>query len=122
VALVVIMVELTGDINYIVPIMVACLLAKWVGDALGTGGIYEEQIRLKGYPYLDSKGDYSPPPSAQTVLSVMRPREGDPPMCVLAEHGNTLTSLGMYDIVLYCIAWAVNPFWPPATVRSPPVG
>jgi chloride channel 3/4/5 len=101
VALVVIMVELTGDINYIVPIMVACLLAKWVGDALGTGGIYEEQIRLKGYPYLDSKGDYNPPPSAQTVLSVMRPREGDPPMCVLAEHGNTLATLGM--CALYCL-------------------
>lgn len=33
------MFELTGDVNYIVPIMVACLLSKWVGDALGTDGM-----------------------------------------------------------------------------------
>ena len=37
-ALVVIMFELTGDINYIVPIMAACLVSKWIGDALQTEG------------------------------------------------------------------------------------
>lgn len=35
VSLVVIMFELTGAVNYIVPLMAAAMASKWVGDALG---------------------------------------------------------------------------------------
>ena len=45
-------------------------------------GIYEEQIRLKGYPYLDSKDDMHHHGHSDTVAAVKRPRDGDPPMCV----------------------------------------
>lgn len=40
VSLVVIMFELTGGLTYIVPLMVAVMTSKWVGDALGKEGMY----------------------------------------------------------------------------------
>ena len=40
VSLVVIMFELTGGLTYIVPIMVAVMISKWVGDALVRDGMY----------------------------------------------------------------------------------
>lgn len=40
VSLVVIMCELTGSVNYIVPLMAAVMASKWVGDALGKEGMY----------------------------------------------------------------------------------
>ena len=39
-SLVVIMFELTGGLTYIVPIMVAVMISKWVGDALVKDGMY----------------------------------------------------------------------------------
>jgi chloride channel 3/4/5 len=41
VSLVVIMLELTGTLNYVVPIMMAVLLAKTVADGLEKRGIYD---------------------------------------------------------------------------------
>ena len=40
VSLVVIMFELTGGLQYIVPLMLAAMASKWVGDALGRQGMY----------------------------------------------------------------------------------
>ena len=34
------MFELTGGLTYIVPLMVAVMTSKWVGDALGKEGMY----------------------------------------------------------------------------------
>ena len=48
VSLVVIMFELTGGLPYIVPIMLAALLSKWVGDNFSEG-IYDEHIKLNRY-------------------------------------------------------------------------
>ena len=39
-SLVVIMFELTGGLQYIVPLMAAVMTAKWVADSLGRGGMY----------------------------------------------------------------------------------
>lgn len=41
VSLVVIMVELTGSLNYVVPTMLSVLLAKTVADGLEKRGIYD---------------------------------------------------------------------------------
>lgn len=41
VSLVVIMFELTGGLEYIVPLMAATMTSKWVADAFGREGIYE---------------------------------------------------------------------------------
>ena len=40
VSLVVIMFELTGGLQYIVPLMAAAMTAKWVGDSLHKEGMY----------------------------------------------------------------------------------
>merc|ERR1719223_763819 len=51
ISLVVIMFELTGGIQLIVPFMVVCLLAKWVGDQFEEG-IYDYCIAIRKYPFL----------------------------------------------------------------------
>jgi chloride channel 3/4/5 len=56
-SIVVIMFELTGALTYVLPIMIAVMLAKWIGDAISKRGIYEAWIRLNEYPYLDNKDD-----------------------------------------------------------------
>jgi len=57
VSIVVIMFELTGALTYVLPIMIAVMLSKWVGDAFGKRGIYESWIHFQGYPFLDNKDD-----------------------------------------------------------------
>jgi chloride channel 3/4/5 len=43
--------------RYILPIMVSVIVSKWVGDAFGRDGIYDEQIIMNGYPHLDNKAE-----------------------------------------------------------------
>ncbi|XP_067084873.1 H(+)/Cl(-) exchange transporter 5 isoform X1 [Osmerus mordax] len=84
VSLVVIMFELTGGLEYIVPLMAAAMTSKWVADALGKEGIYEAHIRLNGYPFLEPKEEFS---HKTLAMDVMRPRHGDPPLSVLTQDG-----------------------------------
>uniref|UniRef100_A0A673NJL8 Chloride channel protein n=1 Tax=Sinocyclocheilus rhinocerous TaxID=307959 RepID=A0A673NJL8_9TELE len=90
VSLVVIVFELTGGLEYIVPLMAAVMTSKWVGDAFGREGIYEAHIRLNGYPFLDAKEEFT-----HTTLAreVMRPRGNDPPLAVLTQDDMTLAEL-----------------------------
>uniref|UniRef100_A0A7E4VSU9 Chloride channel protein n=1 Tax=Panagrellus redivivus TaxID=6233 RepID=A0A7E4VSU9_PANRE len=74
VSLVVIMFELTGSLEFIVPTMVAVMFAKWVGDAIGVSGIYDAHIELNQYPFLDNKGEY---PYSTVALQVMQPSGGN---------------------------------------------
>ncbi|OAP57629.1 hypothetical protein AYL99_08367 [Fonsecaea erecta] len=61
VSIVVIMFELTGALTYVLPIMIAVMLAKWIGDVFSTRGIYESWIQFKEYPYLENKDDATMP-------------------------------------------------------------
>lgn len=90
VSLVVIVFELTGGLEYIVPLMAAVMTSKWVGDAFGREGIYEAHIRLNGYPFLDAKEEFT-----HTTLArdVMRPARNDPPLAVLTQDDMTLGEL-----------------------------
>ncbi|EHL01986.1 putative H(+)/Cl(-) exchange transporter 3 [Glarea lozoyensis 74030] len=54
VSIVVIMFELTGALTYVLPIMIAVMLSKWIGDAFGKRGIYESWIHFNEYPFLDN--------------------------------------------------------------------
>jgi chloride channel 3/4/5 len=47
------MFELTGALPFVLPIMIAVMLAKQVADGFGKRGVYETWIHLSGYPYLD---------------------------------------------------------------------
>jgi H+/Cl- antiporter ClcA len=51
VSLVVIMIELTGSLNYVVPIMMAVLLAKTTADLLERKGIYDLVIERVISPF-----------------------------------------------------------------------
>ena len=74
VSLVVIMFEVTGGLQYIVPFMVATMASKWIADALGKEGIYDGHIALNEYPYLDIKQDLNE--QKTLVHAVMNPKTG----------------------------------------------
>ncbi|KAI0841598.1 chloride channel [Hypoxylon sp. FL0890] len=92
VTIVVIMFELTGALTYVLPIMVAVMLSKWVGDAFSRRGIYESWIHFNEYPFLDS-GDEGG--GAQHVpdipASQIMTRIED--LVVLTATGHTIASL-----------------------------
>ncbi len=53
VSLTVIMFELTGEVDYIPPFMIAILTAKWVAEALSSEGVYDLAQTVLGHPFLD---------------------------------------------------------------------
>lgn len=57
VSIVVIMFELTGALTYVLPIMIAVMISKWIGDAIEEKSIYEAWIHFNGYPFLDNRDD-----------------------------------------------------------------
>ena len=71
ISLVVIMFELTGSLQHIVPFMIAAMISKWVGDAFKNGGIYDDHIALNGYPFLDNKEEFH---DSHYAIDVMKPR------------------------------------------------
>lgn len=67
VSLVVIMFELTGNADFIVPVMVAVMCSKWVGDAFGRQSIYDAHIYLSDYPCLDPEEKFNAANSVSTM-------------------------------------------------------
>eukprot|EP00928_Gymnodinium_smaydae_P070199 TRINITY_DN5409_c2_g3_i1.p1 TRINITY_DN5409_c2_g3~~TRINITY_DN5409_c2_g3_i1.p1 ORF type:complete len:736 (+),score=128.75 TRINITY_DN5409_c2_g3_i1:93-2300(+) len=67
ISLVVIMFELTGGLQLIVPFMVVCTLAKWVGDYF-TIGIYDYIIVIRKYPYLHEPDEVTFNAKAKDVM------------------------------------------------------
>ena len=53
VSLAVIMFELTGEVDYIPPFMIAIMVAKRVADALSSEGVYDLAQSVLGHPFLD---------------------------------------------------------------------
>ena len=88
VSIVVIMFELTGALTYVLPIMIAVMISKWVGDAFGKRGIYESWIHFNEYPFLDNKDD-SPVPDVPVAQIVTQLED----LVVLTAIGHTLQSL-----------------------------
>ena len=88
VSIVVIMFELTGALTYVLPIMIAVMLSKWVGDAFGKRGIYESWIHFNEYPFLDNKDDSLIPDIP--VSHIMTPVDD---LATLTATGHTLETL-----------------------------
>ncbi|KAG6313508.1 hypothetical protein E4U44_002533 [Claviceps purpurea] len=55
VSLAVIMFELTGEVNFIPPFMIAILTAKWVADSISAEGVYDLAQHIIGHPFLDAE-------------------------------------------------------------------
>ncbi|KAK9361507.1 chloride channel [Lipomyces starkeyi] len=87
VSLVVIMFELTGALTYVLPIMIAVMVSKWVGDAFETKGIFESWIQFHDYPYLDNREE---PIADITVAEIMTPLDE---LVVLTASGHIVDSL-----------------------------
>lgn len=88
VSLVVIMFELTGALTYVLPIMIAVMISKWIGDAISSRGIYEAWIHFNEYPFLDNKDD-TPAPDVP-VSNIMTHFED---LVSLTAVGHTIESL-----------------------------
>ncbi|VDN96011.1 unnamed protein product [Rodentolepis nana] len=92
VSLVVIMIELIGGLSYSIPIMVASMFAKWTGDRLFEGSIYDVQIRLNHYPYLQF--DKNSNKMADSFASdIMHPRISEGPLELLTENSMRLEEI-----------------------------
>ncbi|EPQ64417.1 Bgt-2546 [Blumeria graminis f. sp. tritici] len=88
VSIVVIMFELTGALSYVLPIMIAVMLSKWVGDAFGKRGIYESWIHFNDYPLLDnSEETYVPDIPVREIMTRIEY------LVVLTATGHTIDSL-----------------------------
>ncbi|KAJ3104014.1 hypothetical protein HK100_004114 [Physocladia obscura] len=79
VSLAIIMVELTGALKLVIPIMVespycisfnsinteiiqiAVMVSKWTADSITSDSMYETNIKNNKYPYLDHKSEHHPP-------------------------------------------------------------
>lgn len=88
VSIVVIMFELTGALTYVLPIMIAVMISKWVGDAFGKRGIYESWIHFNEYPFLDNSEETLIP---DIPVSQIMTRIED--LVVLTATGHTIESL-----------------------------
>jgi chloride channel 3/4/5 len=88
VSIVVIMFELTGALTYVLPIMIAVMISKWVGDAFGKKGIYESWIQFNEYPFLDNSDEALIP---DIPVSQIMTRIED--LIVLTATGHTIASL-----------------------------
>lgn len=90
VSVVVIMFELTGALTYVLPIMIAVMTSKWVGDAISPRGIYESWIHFNGYPFMDNRDDNSASVPDVPASSVFTRIED---LIVITGTGHTIQSL-----------------------------
>ncbi|GAO19666.1 hypothetical protein UVI_02047650 [Ustilaginoidea virens] len=89
VSIVVIMFELTGALTYVLPIMVAVMTSKWVGDAFSRRGIYESWIHFNEYPFLDNSEEALVIPDVSASQIMTRIED----LVVLTATGHTIASL-----------------------------
>jgi chloride channel 3/4/5 len=85
VALAVIMFEITGGLDVIVPIMIAVVCSKWCGDALGRAGLYGRLIELNGLPHIDPHEEVDLINPSAHCMAIE-------PVCILT-YGQTLQSI-----------------------------
>ena len=84
-SLAVIIFEVTGGLETIVPIMIAVVFSKWFGDAFGKAGLYGRLIELNGLPHIDTHVELDLiNPAAEMMVR--------DPLCLLT-YGQSLQSL-----------------------------
>lgn len=116
ISLCVIMLELTGELEYIVPNMIAILVAKWVADALEKEGVYDLAQTVLGHPFLDL--DHAtvlvqsekamvealiPPKQTMEDITVNVPRTNMVPRQVLQQKLDKLKHRGLLDAGLVLV-------------------
>jgi chloride channel 3/4/5 len=116
ISLCVIMFELTGELEYILPHMVAILVAKWTADAIGREGVYDLAQTVLGHPFLDAehamqivqrKGvlaeELVPPEQTMREITVEVPGSNKVPKSVLEGKLAQLKARGLMDAGLVLV-------------------
>jgi chloride channel 3/4/5 len=109
-SLAVIMFELTGELEYIVPDMIGIMVAKWVADALEEDGVYDLAQTVLGHPFLDPEHamalvrtephlveELIPPQQTMKEITVEVPPTGRVPRKILEEKLSQLRGRGLMD-------------------------
>lgn len=104
------MFELTGEIEYVVPHMIAILVAKWVADALGKDSVYDLAQAVLGHPFLDIDhtlaivqkqnaivADLIPPKQTMEEITVHVPSSNRVPRKLLERKLDQLKERGLLD-------------------------
>ena len=116
ISLCVIMFELTGELEYIVPNMIAILVAKWVADALEHEGVYDLAQTVLGHPFLDldlaiglvqREGtlveELIPPKQTMEDITVNVPKDNMVPRKILEQKLDKLKERGLMDAGLVLV-------------------
>ena len=75
----VILLETTGEVRFLLPILIAIAIAKWVADFLSPSGIYLRQLQAKHIPFLPAEPPRRLPLRERPVSCIMCP---GPIVCV----------------------------------------
>lgn len=112
ISLAVIMLELTGELEYVVPNMIAILVAKWVADSLEHEGVYDLAQTVLGHPFLDLDNAIGlvqtqrentmverliPPEQTMEEITVIVPKDNMVPRRVLEQKLDRLKERGLLD-------------------------
>ncbi|KAK6395209.1 hypothetical protein LTR65_000678 [Meristemomyces frigidus] len=116
ISLCVIMFELTGELEYILPHMIAILVAKWVADALGKESVYDLAQTVLGHPFLDADHtlhvvqrqnalaeELVPPKQTMDEITVNVPSSNKVPRRLLEEKLALLHARGLMDAGLVLV-------------------
>ena len=116
ISLCVIMFELTGELEYTVPHMIAILVAKWVADALEREGVYDLAQTVLGHPFLDLDQaiklvqkekalveELIPPKQTMNDITVHIPPSNKVPRSLLASKLDKLKARGLLDAGLVLV-------------------
>ncbi|KAI9474433.1 clc channel [Coemansia mojavensis] len=58
IAVVAILMELTGNLIYTLPVLVGVMTARWIAEYFSPSGIYDMLLEHAGHPYFDTKTQY----------------------------------------------------------------
>ncbi|KAJ2790648.1 hypothetical protein H4R20_006981, partial [Coemansia guatemalensis] len=58
IAVVAILMELTGNLIYTLPVLVGVMTARWIAEYFSSSGIYDMLLEHAGHPYFDTKTQY----------------------------------------------------------------
>jgi chloride channel 3/4/5 len=116
ISLCVIMFELTGELEYVLPHMIAILVAKWVADAIGKDSVYDLSQALLGHPFLDVEhtthivqkqeravSELIPPKRTMDEITVEVPSNNKIARRVLQQKSDQLRARGLMDAGLVLV-------------------
>lgn len=107
ISLCVIMIELTGSLEYAVPTMLAILVSKWTADAISHDGVYDLAQNIMGHPFLHPDGlvideeltakHLCPPQKTMDEITIEMDDFGNVEITVLREKLKQLLRRGLLD-------------------------